>query len=188
MLDLGTTAKASQPISYRKKTNSADDPSLATLAFQLGRYLIISGSRPGSQALNLQGKWNDVTVPSWDSKMTLNINEEMNYWGAELANLSECHLPLFDMIADLSVSGARVAKSNYNANGWVAHHNTDLWRGAAPLNGQDGVWPTGGAWLCQHLWWHYQYTSDTNFLANTAYPLMKSARPSFVRAKSCASA
>lgn len=180
VLDLGVTAKAGQPIGARKRTiTSGDDPSLTTLTFQLGRYLIISGSRPGSQPLNLQGKWNDVTVPSWDSKMTLNINEEMNYWGAELANLSECHLPLFDMISDLSVTGARCAKTNYNANGWVVHHNTDLWRAAAPINGQDGVWPTGGAWLCQHLWWHYQYTGDTNFLATIAYPLMKSSAQFF---------
>ncbi len=180
VLDLGGTLKTNWPIGARKRTiTSGDDPQLLTLAFQLGRYLMIAGSRPGSQPLNLQGKWNDVAVPSWDSKMTLNINEEMNYWGAEVANLSECHLPLFDLIADLSASGARVAKTNYNADGWVVHHNTDLWRAAAPVNGQDGVWPTGGAWLCQHLWWHYQYTGDTNFLATTAYPLMKSAAQFF---------
>ena len=180
VLDLGGTTKTNLPIGARKRTLPAgNDPQLVTLAFQLGRYLMIAGSRPGSQALNLQGKWNDLTVPSWDSKMTLNINEEMNYWGAEVANLSECHLPLFDMIADLSISGARVAKTNYGADGWVAHHNTDLWRAAAPVNQQDGVWPTGGAWLCQHLWWHYQYKGDTNFLATTAYPLMKSAAQFF---------
>lgn len=180
VLDLGGTTKTNLPIGARKRSITAgNDPQLITLAFQLGRYLMIAGSRPGSQALNLQGKWNDLTVPSWDSKMTLNINEEMNYWGAEVANLSECHLPLFDMIADLSQSGARVAKTNYNADGWVVHHNTDLWRAAAPVNQQDGVWPTGGAWLCQHLWWHYQYTGDTNFLATTAYPLMKSAAQFF---------
>lgn len=180
VLDLGGTTQTNLDTGTRKKQVSlGNDPQFAALLFQMGRYLMISGSRPGSQALNLQGKWNETTTPSWDSKMTLNINEEMNYWGAEVANLSECHLPLFDMIADLSVSGARVAKTNYNADGWVAHHNTDLWRGAAPVNGQDGVWLTGGAWLCQHLWWHYQFTGDTNFLANTAYPLMKGAAQFF---------
>ena len=174
VLDLGSTAKTNQPTGYRKKqVLDGDDPQLVSLCFQVGRYLMIAGSRPGSQPLNLQGKWNDLTAPNWDSKMTLNINEEMNYWGAEVANLSECHQPLFDMIADLAVTGAQVARTNYNANGWVVHHNTDLWRGAAPINGVDGVWPTGGAWLCQHLWWHYQFTLDTNFLANVAYPLMK---------------
>lgn len=180
VLDLGGTAKTNAPIGVRKRTLPAgDDPQLITLAFQLGRYLLIAGSRPGSQPLNLQGKWNDLTAPSWDSKMTLNINEEMNYWGAEMANLSECHLPLFDMIKDLAATGGRCAQTNYNADGWVVHHNTDLWRAAAPVNGQDGVWPTGGAWLSQHLWWHYQYTGDTNFLATTAYPLMKRAAQFF---------
>src|SRR5262249_1340069 len=115
----------------------------------------------------------------WDGKMTLNINEEMNYWGAEVCNLSECTLPLFDMIQDLSVTGHKVAVANYFSSGWVAHHNTDLWRGAAAINGVDGIWPTGGAWLCQHLWWHYQYTGDGSFLANTAYPLMKGAAQFF---------
>lgn len=181
VLDLGTNAKINQQIGYRKKQigSDGDDPQLVALAFQLGRYLMISGSRPGSQALNLQGKWNDATAPSWDSKMTLNINEEMNYWGAEVCNLSECTLPLFDMIQDLSVTGNKVARSNYFSNGWVAHHNTDLWRDAAAVNGNDGIWPTGGAWLCQHLWWHYLYTGDTNWLATTGYPLMKAAAQFF---------
>ena len=183
VLDLGSNSRTNQTIGYRKKQIAVDgdDPNLVALDFQLGRYLMISGSRPGSQALNLQGKWNykiDLTG-DWDSKMTLNINEEMNYWGAEMCNLSECTLPLFDMIQDLSETGHRVAGTNYFCDGWVAHHNTDLWRDAAAVNGRDGLWTTGGAWLCQHLWWHYLYTGDTNWLANTGYPLMKSAAQFF---------
>ncbi|MCS7336739.1 MAG: glycoside hydrolase N-terminal domain-containing protein [Verrucomicrobiae bacterium] len=180
-LELGATWKTNLPTGERaKRAHEGDDPQLVTLYFQLGRYLMIAGSRPGSQPLNLQGKWNNTTNPSWESKMTLNINQEMNYWGAEMCNLSECHEPLFDMIADLAVTGARVARTNYFCRGWVVHHNTDLWRGAAPINGADGIWPCGGAWLCQHLWWHYQYTGDTNWLASFAYPLMKSAAEFFV--------
>jgi len=181
VLDLGVNSKTNLDLGYRKKQIAVDgdDPNLVALDFQLGRYLMISGSRPGSQPLNLQGKWNDDTTPSWDSKMTLNINEEMNYWGAEMCNLSECVEPLMDMIADLAVTGNNVARSNYFSDGWVAHHNTDLWRCAAPVNGRDGIWPTGGAWLCQHLWWHYQYSGDTNWLATTGYPLMKSAAQFF---------
>jgi alpha-L-fucosidase 2 len=180
-LDLGVTARTNQPMGYRKKQIALDsqDPQLVTLDFQLGRYLIIAGSRPGSQPLNLQGKWNDIVAPDWGSKMTLNINEEMNYWGAEVCNLSECVLPLVDMVQDLSVTGNKVARSNYFSNGWVAHHNTDLWRAAAPCNGLDGVWPTGGAWLCQHVWWHYLYVGDTNWLATIGYPLMKGAAEFF---------
>jgi len=180
VLDLGGTTKTNLSTGERiRRAYEGDDPQLAALYFQMGRYCMISGSRPGSQPLNLQGKWNNVINPSWESKMTLNINEEMNYWGAEVANLSECHEPLFDMIADLSVTGARVARTNYSADGWVVHHNTDLWRGAAPINNVDGIWPSGGAWLCQHLWWHYEYKGDTNWLANTAYPLMQGAAQFF---------
>jgi alpha-L-fucosidase 2 len=181
VMDLGGNSRTNMSIGYRKKQIAIDgnDPQLVALDFQLGRYLMISGSRPGSQPLNLQGKWNDSTAPSWDSKMTLNINEEMNYWGAEICNLSECTLPLFDMIQDLSVTGNKIAQSNYFSSGWVAHHNTDLWRGAAPINGNDGIWPTGGAWLCQHVWWHYLYTGDTNWLATNGYPLIKGAAQFF---------
>jgi alpha-L-fucosidase 2 len=180
-LDLGTSWKTNLPTDVRiKLLNIEEDPQLVALYFQMGRYLMISGSRPGSQPLNLQGKWNNNLNPPWESKMTLNINEEMNYWGGEVCNLGECQLPLFDMIQDLSETGKIVARTHYNAGGWVVHHNTDLWRGAAPINGADGVWPLGGAWLCQHLWWHYEYDDDTNFLANTAYPLMKGAAQFFV--------
>jgi alpha-L-fucosidase 2 len=117
--------------------------------------------------------------PPWESKWTLNINCEMNYWPAEVANLGECHAPLFGMIDDLVVSGGRTAREQYGCRGWVVHHNTDLWRGSAPINGIDGVWPTGGAWLCQHLWEHYLFTGDKKFLAR-AYPDMKQASLFFV--------
>jgi len=183
-LDLGCNpARTNADIGYRKKQISIDgnDPQLVTLDFQLGRYLMIAGSRPGSQALNLQGKWNPLIDLSgqWDSKMTLNINEEMNYWGAEVCNLSECTLPLFDLMQDLAVTGHRAAGTNYFCDGWVAHHNTDLWRDTSAINGVDGIWPTGGAWLCQHVWWHYQYTGDTNWLATNGYPIMKGAAQFF---------
>ena len=151
------------------------DPSLAALDFQYGRYLLISSSRPGGQPANLQGIWNDQLSPPWDSKWTTNINVEMNYWPAEVTNLSECHQPLFDLIQDLVVSGSRTAREEYNARGWVLHHNTDLWRGTAPINNIDGMWQTGGAWLCTHLWEHYQYTEDKEFLRVQAYPAMKQA-------------
>ena len=164
----------------RVKTNGlASDPALAALFFQYGRYLLISSSRAGGQPANLQGLWNDNLDPPWESKWTLNINCEMNYWPAEVCNLSECHAPLFGLIDDLAVSGARTAREQYGCGGWVVHHNTDLWRGSAPINGIDGVWPTGGAWLCQHLWEHYQFTGDKTFLAR-AYPDMKSAAQFFV--------
>jgi alpha-L-fucosidase 2 len=157
-----------------------DDPSLAALYFQFGRYLLIASSRPGDQPANLQGVWNELLDPPWESKYTTNINAEMNYWPAEVTNLSECHEPLFAMIDDLTVSGARAAKAQYGARGWVVHHNTDLWRGAAPINNIDGVWPTGGAWLCHHLWEHYLFTGDRDFLARRAYPAMKGASLFFV--------
>ncbi|HEU5125591.1 MAG TPA: glycoside hydrolase family 95 protein [Verrucomicrobiae bacterium] len=181
-LDLGSgnSAKTNFPTGYRiKHAGEGDDPQLSALYFQMGRYLMISGSRPGSQPLTLQGKWNDLVAPSWESKYTLNINEELNYSGAEMVNLSECHLPLLDMIADLAETGAKVATNIYFCGGWVVHHNTDLWRGAAPINGRDGIWPAGQAWLAENLWWHYQYTGDTNYLATVAYPLMKSAAEFF---------
>nr|WP_295931693.1 glycoside hydrolase family 95 protein [uncultured Dyadobacter sp.] len=164
----------------RFKSNP-DDPALLALYVQYARYLLIASSRPGTHAANLQGKWNHKLAPSWDSKYTVNINTEMNYWPAELTNLSECHEPLFDLVKDASQTGAEVAKVHYNANGWVLHHNTDLWRGAAPINASNhGIWVTGGAWLSLHLWEHYRFTQDRAFLQKTAYPLMKGAAEFFL--------
>ena len=182
-LSLGSTDQANLPTDKRLdavKTQGLDnDPGLAVLDFQYGRYLLISSSRPGGQPANLQGLWNEELNPPWESKWTLNINCEMNYWPAELCNLSECAEPLFAMIDDLAVGGARTARDQYGARGWVVHHNTDLWRGTAPINNIDGVWPTGGAWLCYHLWEHYLFTGDKAFLAH-AYPAMKGASLFFV--------
>lgn len=183
-LDLGRTAAADLPTDERQRrlrTNPlTEDPALVALHFQYGRYLLIASSRPGSQPANLQGVWNEEINPPWESKYTLNINAEMNYWPAELCNLSECHEPLFDLIDDLTISGGRAAKEQYGARGWVVHHNTDLWRGAAPINNVDGFWPTGGAWLCHHLWEHYLFTGDKKFLKQRAYPAMKTASLFFV--------
>lgn len=181
-LDLGTSAAASLPTEERiKAADKSNDPQLVTLAFQFGRYLLIASSRPGDQPANLQGIWNDLTSPPWGSKYTVNINTEMNYWLAEVANLSECHEPLFDMLDDLVISGRETARAHYGARGWVLHHNTDLWRGTAPINASNhGIWPTGGAWLTQHLWERYQYSGDKEFLAKRAYPILKEAALFFV--------
>ena len=149
------------------------DPELISKIFQFGRYILVSSSRPGSEPANLQGRWNEDLLPNWGSKYTVNINTQMNYWPTEVTNLSECHLPLFDMIKDLSETGAKTAKAYYNAGGWVLHHNTDLWRGTAPVDSaRYGMWPTGGSWLCQHIWEHYLYTGDVEFLRKY-YPVMK---------------
>ena len=160
---------------------TANDPHLAALLFHYGRYLLIASSRPGYQPANLQGIWNDQLNPPWDSKYTTNINAEMNYWPAEVCNLGECCEPLFSALEELAQSGAETAHQHYDARGWVLHHNFDLWRGTAPINASNhGIWPTGGAWLCQHLWWHYLYTGDQTFLREKAYPLMKGASEFFV--------
>ncbi len=182
-LDLGTSPRADLPTDQRllqiKKDGLDGDPALPALYFQFGRYLLISSSRAGGQASNLQGLWNDNLDPPWESKWTTNINVEMNYWPAEVTNLSETTGPLFDLIDDLTVSGHKTAQLQYGAGGWVLHHNTDLWRGTAPINGIDGVWPTGAAWLSYHLWEHYLFTGDKQFLAH-AYPAMKGASEFFV--------
>ena len=181
-MNLGGGHTASLPTNERlNQYRYSPDPDFVALLFQYGRYLLIASSRPGGQAANLQGLWNDSKTPAWQSKYTLNINAEMNYWPAELTNLQECHEPLFDLIRELSGTGAEVARDHYGARGWVAHHNTDGWRGAAPINhANHGIWPTGGAWLCTHLWEHYLYSGDTAFLKETAYPLMKGASEFFV--------
>ena len=156
------------------------DQTLPTLLFQYGRYLLISSSQPGGQPANLQGIWNGSTGPAWDSKYTININTEMNYWPAEVTNLSEMHEPLFAMLKDLSVTGAKTARDMYECGGWVAHHNTDLWRIAGPVDfAAAGMWPTGGAWLAQHLWQHYLFTGDKNFL-EAYYPVLKGTAQFFL--------
>lgn len=154
----------------------ATDLALETLYFQFGRYLLISSSRPDTMAANLQGIWNDKLEPSWDSKFTININTEMNYWPAEVCNLSELHEPLFDLIDNAREDGRRVAKNLYGARGFVLHHNTDAWGHAVPIDGVgSGLWPMGAAWLSLHLWDHYDFTRDREFLARRAYPVMKEA-------------
>lgn len=156
-----------------QRFNEGKDINLAALLFQYGRYLLISSSQPGGQPANLQGIWNHSTHAPWDSKYTININAEMNYWPAEVTNLSENHEPLFRMIKDLSVKGKETAKVLYNADGWVAHHNTDLWRVCGPIDAAAwGMWPNGGAWLAQHLWQHYLFTGDVEFLKEY-YPILK---------------
>lgn len=158
-----------------RRFNEGKDVSLAALMFQYGRYLLISSSQPGGQAANLQGIWNDNLQAPWDGKYTININTEMNYWPAEVTNLTETHQPLFNLIKDLSQTGQETARVMYGANGWVAHHNTDLWRCTGPVdNAFYGTWPNGGAWLTTHLWQHYLYTGDKAFLEE-AYPAMKGA-------------
>jgi alpha-L-fucosidase 2 len=180
-LDVGTTERAKLSTPERLKQFDAGDPQLVELFFQYGRYLMIACSRPGSQPANLQGLWNESLRPPWESKYTVNINTEMNYWPAELTNLAECHEPLFRALEDLSQTGANVAKEHYGARGWVVHHNFDLWRGAAPINNSNhGIWPTGGAWMCQHLWQHYDFGRDEDYLRKAAYPIIKGAALFFV--------
>ena len=157
------------------------DYGLVTLLFQYGRYLMISGSRPGGQPLNLQGIWNDQVIPPWNGAYTMNINTEMNYWPAELTNLSECHQPLFQMIKEIAVTGTETAKKMYNRKGWVGHHNVAIWRETYPNDGHPmaSYWPVLGAWLCSHFWEHYLFTGDETFLRDEAYPLMRGASEFF---------
>ncbi|MEI7423071.1 MAG: glycoside hydrolase family 95 protein [Prolixibacteraceae bacterium] len=163
-------------------STEANDPQLLALYIQYGRYLMISSSRPGTQPANLQGIWNDSLTPPWDSKWTVNINTEMNYWPVEVTNISECQEPLYKMIAECAETGKTVAKEHYDATGWVLHHNTDIWRGTAPINHSNhGIWVSGGAWLSRHMWEHYLFTLDKKFLAETAYPLMKGAAEFFTQ-------
>lgn len=151
------------------------DPNLQAKLFQFGRYITVSGSREGSEPSNLQGRWDQDLLPNWGSKYTLNVNTEMNYWPTEVTNLSECTAPLFHMLEDLAENGAKTAKLYYDADGWVTHHNTDIWRGTAPVDAaRYGMWPMGGVWLCQHVWEHYLYTEDLDFLKKY-YPIMKGA-------------
>jgi alpha-L-fucosidase 2 len=152
------------------------DIGLEELFFQFGRYLLISSSRPGDLAANLQGIWNDSLAPSWDSKYTININTEMNYWPAEVTNLSEMHVPLFDLVDKAREDGRNVARTMYGARGFVIHHNTDAWGHASPIDGvRSGIWPFGGAWLALHFWDHYDFTRDREFLWARGYPVLKEA-------------
>jgi len=180
-LTLPATPDSALPTAERlKNADGTNDPALAALVFQFGRYLLISSSRPGTQPANLQGIWNKDQNPMWDSKYTTNINTEMNYWPAEIGNLSECAEPLFQMIGELTDQGSQVAREHYGAGGWVFHQNTDLWRVAAPMDGPSwGTFTTGGAWLCTHLWEHYLFTGDKEFL-KTYYSVLKGSAEFFL--------
>ncbi len=173
-LDLGKTEAARLPTDERiKQFAQGNDPQLPALYYQFGRYLLLSSSRPGTQPANLQGIWNQSTNPPWQSKYTLNINAEMNYWPAESGNLAECIEPLIRMIEELTITGGRMAEDMYGARGWVVHHNTDLWRATAPIDAANwGMWPTGGAWLCLHLWDRFLFSGDVEVLKRI-YPVMK---------------
>ena len=180
-LDLGRSEAMNRPTDERIKSFAdGRDPQLAALMFQFGRYLLDQQLAPGGQPATLQGLWNDKLEPPWGSKYTININTEMNYWPAEVTNLAECHEPLFKLIGELVEPGSRTAKVHYGAGGWVCHHNTDIWRATAPCDGPHaGMWPCGGAWLCKHLWDHYEFSGDREFL-KTAYPIMRGAAEFFL--------
>lgn len=175
-IDLGTTEASKKPTDERiKEFSQTFDPELAAMYFQFGRYLLISSSQPNTQPANLQGIWNDRFLPSWDSKYTCNINVEMNYWPAELTNLSEMHEPMIQMVREVAETGSHTARLMYNCRGWVLHHNTDIWRITAPVDrAASGMWPTGGAWVSQHLWYRYLQTGDKKYL-ESVYPVMKGA-------------
>ena len=175
-IDLGVTDSVKNPTDVRiEQFGDGNDPQLAALLFQFGRYLLISSSRPGGQPASLQGIWNDQLYPPWDSKYTVNINTEMNYWPSESTNLSEMNEPLIQMVRELSLTGRQTARDMYGAEGWVLHHNTDIWRMNGPIDGAFwGMWPMGGAWLCQHLWEKYEYSGDAEYL-ESVYPVLKSA-------------
>jgi len=179
-LDLGGADAARRPTDERIQAvrAGADDPQLAALFFQYGRYLLIASSRPGSQPANLQGLWNESIRPPWSSNWTTNINTQMNYWPAEVCNLAECHLPLFDLIDEIRINGRKTAMAYYHCHGWASHHNADLWAFTSPVGDGNGSpqwanWPMAGGWLCRHLWEHYLYSGDREFLARRAYPVMK---------------
>jgi len=180
-LDLGSTPTVNKPTDQRiADFSKGDDPQLAALYFQFGRYLLISSSQPGGQPANLQGIWNHQMQPPWDSKYTVNINTEMNYWPAEITNLPEMTQPLTQMLKELSTTGQEGARQMYGARGWMMHHNTDIWRitGVVDLAFY-GLWPSGGAWLSTHLWNHYLYSGDTTYLRKI-YPILKGASEFFV--------
>jgi len=176
-LDLGHSEAESLPTDVRlKQYDPAADPALAALYFQFGRYLLIAGSRPGTQPLNLQGIWNKDINPAWSANWTLNCNAQINYWPVEVANLAECHEPLIDLTTEVSVDGTNIAKNLYGARGWVIHHNTDIWRQAGPVAGSAcwSVFQGGSGWLCQHVWEHYAFSGDTNYLRRV-WPVLAGA-------------
>jgi alpha-L-fucosidase 2 len=175
-IDLGTTGDANAPTDVRLKNfHLTNDPELVTLYYQFGRYLLISSSQPGGQPATLQGIWNNQLYPPWDSKYTININAEMNYWPAEKTNLSELHEPFLRMVEEMAASGRQTAHDMYGARGWMAHHNTDIWRATGAVDGAFwGIWNNGGGWTSQHLWEHYLYTGDKSFLASV-YNILKDA-------------
>ena len=179
-IDLGKTDSMKLPTDERiRHFAEGNDPQLAALCYQFARFLLIGSSRPGGQPANLQGIWNDSLNPPWQSKYTININAEMNYWPAESGHLGECVEPLIRMVEDLTITGARTAKNMYGARGGMVHHNTDLWRATAPIDGPNwGMWPTGGAWLCLHLWDRYEFSGDKAVLSRI-YPNMFDAHPPF---------
>ena len=180
-LDLGTTDAVKKPTDLRLKDfASTYDPQFISLYFQYGRYLLISSSQPGGQAANLQGIWNDQVSPPWDSKYTININAQMNYWPAEKTNLSEMHEPFLQMVKEMSETGEETARVMYGARGWMAHHNTDIWRITGPADPIFwAVWSMGGAWCSQHLWERYLYSGDKKYL-ESVYPILKGAATFFV--------
>jgi alpha-L-fucosidase 2 len=180
-LDLGTNDRASLPTDERLRTfKSGNDPQLVTLYFQFGRYLLISSSQPGGQPANLQGIWNHRMKPPWDSKYTININAEMNYWPAEKTNLAELHQPFLQMVRELAETGKETAKAMYGARGWMAHHNTDIWRATGAVDGAFwGCWNAGGGWTSQHLWEHYLYNGDAKYL-DSVYPMLRDAAKFYV--------
>lgn len=180
-LDLGVTDAAKNTTDVRLANfTKGNDPQLVALYFQFGRYLLISSSRPGGQPANLQGIWNDQLFPAWDSKYTVNINTEMNYWPSEVTNLTELNEPLIQMVRELSETGKKTALDVYGANGWVVHHNTDIWRINGPVDGAYwGMWPMGSAWLSQHLFYKYEYSGDKEYL-RSVYPVIKGAAQFFL--------
>jgi alpha-L-fucosidase 2 len=181
-LNLGSRGASGAPTDERIRDYPANpDPALVSLLFQYGRYLLIASSRPHTIPANLQGIWNDMIRPPWSSNYTININTQMNYWPAEVANLPECHTALFDFIKNLSVNGAKTARTNYGCRGWCSHHNADLWCQSAPVGNYGGgqpQWanfPLSGAWLCHHLWEHYAFGGDKDWLRDFAWPIMAGA-------------
>ena len=182
-LNLGQTGSGDKPTDERLQAikDGADDPALCALYFQFGRYLLISSSRPGCMPANLQGLWNEHIKAPWNCDYHININVQMNYWPAEVCNLAECHEPFFDLTDNLRARGRKTAKDVYNCRGFVAHHTTDAWFWTSPIgNVGYGMWPTGAAWCCQHLWEHYAFGGDREFLQKRAFPIMKEAAEFFL--------